>query len=139
MKNLIVGVILGWTAMYPMQAQTPEKEREVKQSEIMFEKETHDFGSIPQGVPATYTFVVKNTGKAPLILTNAAASCGCTKPEYTAEPIPPGKKGFIKVTYNAASTGEFSKTVTVTSNAVRSTVVLYIRGSVNAAGTAGTE
>lgn len=100
-------------------------------AEIEFEKETHDFGTIPQGTPASYTFVVKNTGKTPLIITNVAASCGCTTPEWTREPINPGGKGFVKATYNAASAGAFTKTATVTSNASKkSTVVLYLKGEV---------
>ena len=75
----------------------------------------------------------KNTGKEPLIITNAAASCGCTTPEWTKEPILPGKKGFVKATYNAASMGSFNKAVNVSSNAKKANVTLYIKGEVKAA------
>lgn len=94
---------------------------------------THDFGVIPQGTPASYTFVIKNTGKAPLVLTSVQPSCGCTSPEWPKEPIKPGGSGNIKVTYNAAGTGTFTKNVTVTSNAAATPqIMLYIKGEVKA-------
>lgn len=94
---------------------------------------THEFGSIPQGIPVTYSFTFTNTGKNPLILSAVTPSCGCTSPEWTKEPIAPGKSGVIKVTYNAQAMGSFTKTVTITSNAADSPAVLYIRGEVKAA------
>lgn len=109
---------------------TPISQENPNQADISFEKETHDFGNIPQGVPATYTYVFKNTGKEPLIITNAAAGCGCTTPEWTKEPIKPGQKGYVKATYNAASPGPFNKTVTVMSNGKKSNVILYLKGDV---------
>jgi hypothetical protein len=102
----------------------------VEKAEFKFEKETHDFGNIPQGTPATYTFTFENTGKTPLIITNASASCGCTTPDWSKEPIKPGKKGFVKATYNAAAPGPFTKSVTVMSNATNSTIILYLKGDV---------
>jgi archaellum component FlaG (FlaF/FlaG flagellin family) len=87
-------------------------------------------GDIPQGTPATYTFTFENTGKTPLIITNASASCGCTTPDWSKEPIKPGKKGFVKATYNAAAPGPFTKSVTVMSNATNSTIILYLKGDV---------
>jgi len=113
-------------------AETPASVETPNQADITFEKETHDFGTIPQGVPASYTFVFKNTGKEPLIITNAAAGCGCTTPEWTKEPIKPGQKGFVKATFNAASPGPFNKAVTVQSNGKKSSVVLTIKGDVKA-------
>lgn len=61
-----------------------------------------DFGKVPANIPVTGTFVVKNVGKTPLIIENASASCGCTTPEWSKEPIMPGKEGYVKATYNAA-------------------------------------
>lgn len=134
MKKLIITALVAVGAAFAANAQTvaPQKPVDKKAPEITFEKETHDFGSIPQGVPATYTFIVTNTGKSPLIITNAAASCGCTTPEWTKEAIAPGKKGFIKATYNAASPGAFMKTVNVTSNGTREMVTLTLKGDVKA-------
>lgn len=139
MKKLIItafvaisGVLVAQAQTAPAATATPATENK-NQAEIVFDKETHDFGIIPQNVPASYTFTFKNTGKEPLIVTNAAASCGCTTPEWTKEPIMPGKKGFVKATYNAATVGVFNKAVTVMSNAKKSQITLYIKGDVKVA------
>ena len=128
--------MIAFGGLLTVSAQAPDVQpgaTDGKVAEIKFDKETHDFGNIPQGVPATYEFVFKNTGKTPLIVTNAAASCGCTTPEWTKEPIKPGKTGMVKATFNAASPGPFTKSVTVVSNAKNSTVILYLKGDVKPA------
>ena len=139
MKKLIItaAVAVATLVSFNAKAQTsttpgtvPAAVENPNQADITFEKETHEFGSIPQGVPASYTFVFKNSGKEPLIITNAAAGCGCTTPEWTKEPIKAGGKGYVKATYNAASPGSFNKTVTVMSNGKKSNVILYIKGDV---------
>lgn len=98
---------------------------------MKFKEEIHDFGTVPQGKPVTTEFSFKNTGKEPITLNNVHASCGCTTPEWTKEPILPGKSGTVKATYNAAAAAPFSKTITVTSNV--GTKVLTIKGVVEAA------
>lgn len=133
MKKFILTAMIAFGGLLTASAQNSDVQPDGKVAEIKFDKETHDFGSIPQGVPATYEFVFKNTGKTPLIVTNAAASCGCTTPEWTKEPIKPGKTGTVKATYNAASPGPFTKSVTVVSNAKNSTVILYLKGDVKPA------
>ena len=95
-----------------------------------FAKETHDFGKIEQGKPATFTFEFKNTGSEPVIISDASASCGCTKPSWSKDPIMPGKTGSVSATYNAAAGGPFNKSVTVMSNAETPSVVLYLKGEV---------
>ena len=95
-----------------------------------WDSEAFDFGKIKQGVPVTHEFKFTNTGKVALLITNAQASCGCTTPDWTKEPVPPGKHGFIKATYNAGGAGAFDKTVTITSNAEGGPVVLRIKGEV---------
>ncbi|MDE3211802.1 MAG: DUF1573 domain-containing protein [Bacteroidota bacterium] len=75
--------------------------------------ETYDFGKIKQYVPATATFIVTNIGKDDLLIDQAMPSCGCTISDYTKAPIPPGKTGYIKATYNAATLGHIEKTLTV--------------------------
>lgn len=97
---------------------------------VKFTKETHDFGKVEQGKPVTYVFTFKNTGTDPVIISDAQASCGCTKPSWTKEPVMPGKTGSVSATYNAAAMGGFNKSVTVTSNAETPTVVLYLKGEV---------
>ena len=91
---------------------------------------THDFGTIPQGTPVTYNFNFKNTGKSPLVLSSVVGSCGCTTPEWPKEPVKPGATATIKVTYNAAAAGTFTKNVTITSNAATPQTILYIKGEV---------
>lgn len=99
---------------------------------ITFDKTTHDFGKINEvDGRVTTVFEFKNEGMTPLVLSNVRASCGCTTPKWTHEPIEPGKKGEITVTYNPAGRpGRFQKTVTVTSNASTATMKLYIKGEV---------
>lgn len=97
---------------------------------MKFAKETHDFGKIEQGKPVTHVFEFKNTGADPVVINDAQASCGCTKPNWTREPIMPGKTGTVSATFNAAAAGQFTKTVTVTSNAEAGQTVLYLKGEV---------
>lgn len=102
------------------------------QGVLKFNTEAHDFGTLNEGPIATYSFEVTNTGNAPVVISNAMASCGCTTPEWKKDPIMPGAKSVIKVGYNTAGRpGNFTKTITVTSNAENATVVLTIKGKVN--------
>lgn len=85
--------------------------------EVLGLKETgFDFGKIPQGRPVTHVFEFSNNGKEPLKLDNVQASCGCTTPEWSKEPVEPGAGASIKVGYNAAAEGPFTKTVTISYN-----------------------
>lgn len=103
------------------------------QGVLKFNKEVHDFGKVSEGPLATYSFEVTNTGTAPVVISNAAASCGCTTPEWSKDPIMPGAKSVIKVGYNTSGRpGAFTKTITVTSNAENATVILTIKGEVTA-------
>lgn len=95
-----------------------------------WESPVHDFGKIKQGVPVSHEFTFTNTGKTPLVITNVQASCGCTTPAWTKDPIPPGGTGFIKATYNAAAMGGFNKTVTVMANVENGFKQLSIKGEV---------
>ena len=107
-------------------------------AQISFEKETHDYGTIKNGANGTCTFEFKNTGNAPLILSNAKGSCGCTVPTWPKEPIAPGATGTIKVKYDTKRPGPINKSVTITSNAVNaSTKVLRIKGEVGQAPKSG--
>ena len=99
---------------------------------VTFNKTTHDFGKINEAVGrVTTVFEFKNEGMVPLVLTNVKASCGCTTPKWTREPVEPGSTGQITVTYNPnGRPGRFQKTVTVTSNDTEPTLRLYIKGEV---------
>lgn len=97
---------------------------------LKFKEETHKFGKVPQGVPVTNEFVFTNTGSDPVIISNVSASCGCTTPTWTKDPVLPGKTGSIKATFNAATPGLFNKSVTVSSNTEGGSVILYLNGEV---------
>ena len=101
-----------------------------KKAEFKFEKETHDFGKIPQGKPVSVEFKFTNTGDEPLIITNIESVCGCTVPKYTNTPVLKGQSGTISVTYNAAALAPFSKGLTIRSNAKTPIKVIYIKGEV---------
>ncbi len=99
--------------------------------QIQFEKESHDYGTIENGANGDCVFTFKNTGNAPLILENVKGSCSCTVPNWTTEPILPGKTGQITVHYATTNTGSINKSVTITSNAVNESVkVVRIKGNV---------
>jgi hypothetical protein len=108
---------------------------QVKEQLAVFEwaSTNFDFGKIKQGVPVTHEFKFTNKGKAPLIITNVQASCGCTSPGWTREAVPPGGEGYVKATFNAANPGIFNKTVTVTANIESGFVTLSFKGEVEAA------
>ncbi|MDB5198293.1 MAG: hypothetical protein JWO92_256 [Chitinophagaceae bacterium] len=94
----------------------------------------YDFGKVTDGEKVEYSFRFKNTGKYPLIVSNATASCGCTVPEKPEEPIKPGETGFIKVVFNSQGrVGEAHKEVTVTSNAHPAFPILELKGQVTEA------
>lgn len=102
-----------------------------KQAEISFQAVSHDFGTIIEGTQATVEFEFTNNGNAPLVLSSVSASCGCTTPEWTKEPIMPGQTGIIKAIYNSTGRpGSFTKSITVNSNAKNGTMVLTIKGTV---------
>lgn len=89
----------------------------------------YDFAKIPQGKPVYHIFQIINTGTEPLKLDNVQASCGCTTPEWSKDPIAPGATAEIKVGYNAATEGPFTKPITITYNTTF-TKQLLIKGTV---------
>lgn len=96
-----------------------------------FESEEHDFGIIEEGTVVTHEFVFTNSGKAPLVITNAQGSCGCTVPEYPRDPVMPGQKGVIKVSFDSSNrAGRQDKTVTLTANTIPNTKILKITSEV---------
>jgi hypothetical protein len=121
MKNLFVAFLLAFSVVIAN-----------AQPKIQFKKTEHDYGQIKEdGGEAVTVFEFTNSGNAPLILSNVSASCGCTTPGWTREPVAPGKSGQIKVAYNPKGRpGSFRKTVTVNSNAAEPTVMLSISGNV---------
>lgn len=99
---------------------------------MAFKTDSHDFGTVDEGSPAEFVFQVKNTGKEPLVIQRVQPSCGCTTPDWTKDPIAPGKTGMVKASYGTQGRpGHFDKTLTVVSNA--GTKVLSIKGDVTKA------
>ena len=121
MKKLLTALLI--IAAMPVLAQTATPPAEFKEVK-------HSFGKIDQGKPVTTQFTFTNTSDKPIVIEAATAGCGCTKPEYPEEPILKGKTGVIKVTYNAANMGAFTKTVTVKFANVADPVLLTIEGEV---------
>ncbi len=101
-------------------------------AEVTFSKTNHDFGAIQEAKgPVSCTFEFTNTGDKPLLIINASASCGCTRPEFPTKPIKPGKKGKIKVTFSPIGrAGAFKKTIKVKTNSKERVSTLHIEGTV---------
>lgn len=101
---------------------------------LSFEKPGYDFGKIKEGEKVHYNFKFKNTGKSPLIITNATATCGCTIPEPPKDPIQPGAEGVIKVVFDSTGkSGMQDKVITVTSNGNPSVSDVHLVGVVTPA------
>ena len=98
--------------------------------QIVFETEVMDYGKVEYNGDGVRVFKFKNSGKEPLIITNAQGSCGCTVPTWPKEPIMPGKSGEISVKYATNRVGSFTKTVTISSNASTPSKRLTIKGEV---------
>ena len=103
-----------------------------KYAEATFDTKSHDFGTIQEAKgPVSCDFEFTNTGDKPLLIIDAAASCGCTRPEYPSKPIKPGKKGKIKVTFSPIGRpGAFKKSVKIKTNGRERTTTLRIEGTV---------
>jgi len=103
---------------------------------IQFDQDTYDWGKVMDGEKVTHVFKFKNTGKEPLIISNAKGSCGCTVPEWPKDAIAPGKSGEIKVVFDSKGKGavggkEDSKRVTITANTEPVDTYLTIKGKID--------
>ena len=125
----IVGITVLFAAFSCSQS-SPEASLKTNGAAIEFEETEHDYGTIPYKGDGAYSFVFKNTGKEPLLLKNFRSSCGCTVPEWPKEPIKKGEKGIIKVVYKTSITGNFTKSISVFSNATNTPIILVIKGKV---------
>ncbi len=137
MKKLILISIVAVFAAFIAKAQENQTKPQVNPNapEMKFEKTTNDYGQIKKTTTnddpiGNCEFKFINTGKEPLIIQSATASCGCTVPSWPKEPILPGKTGTIKVHYATTRVGAINKQITVKSNAKNSPLVLTITGTV---------
>jgi hypothetical protein len=108
------------------------KAEEMAKTTASWSEEEFDWGKAKEGDKVTHKFTLTNTGTEDLVLTRVKASCGCTTPSWSQEPIPPGKEGFIDVEFNSAGKkGMQNKTITVTGNfADQINKVLRIKGEI---------
>lgn len=128
MKKLLLMTLMLIAGMTATMAQKP--------AEIKFDKLIHNFGTFSEKDPVvSCTFVFTNVGEQDLVINQAMASCGCTVPEYTKQPVKPGESGEIKVTYNGTGKfpGHFKKSITVRTNGAVEMTRLYIEGDMEAA------
>jgi hypothetical protein len=134
MKKILLSIGLAALTIFSVQAQDSKTDNAVisnpNAAVITFETDVVDYGTIEQGAEGMREFKFKNTGKEPLIISNAAGSCGCTVPTWPKEPIKPGESSTIKVKYDTKRLGAINKSVTITSNATEATKVLRIKGEV---------
>lgn len=127
MKKIII-LALGLLLLIPA-GMTAKK----KQAVAQFAETTYNFGTIPEnGGPVTHEFTFTNSGDGNLVIIDARADCGCTKPEFPAKPIAPGGHGKIKVTFNPKyQPAQFNKVITVQTNGKQKKVRLKISGNID--------
>lgn len=100
-------------------------------AKITFTDDSFDFGEISEGEKVNHEFEFINSGKVPLLISNATSTCGCTVPKWPKEPIAPGKKGKIKVAFNSDNKpGNQQKPINITANTFPSNTTIYIKGNV---------
>ena len=122
MKNLITILFVG---LISLGAYAQEKV-----AKIEFKTDVIDYGTIEKGANGVRVFEFTNTGDAPLIISSAKSTCGCTVPKWSKEPILPGETGKIEVKYDTNRVNPIRKTITIISNAETPTVALKIKGQV---------
>ncbi len=127
---LLLTLVLSTSFIAAQNSTNEEKDQKAPKAEFISGE--HNFGKIKSSDGAvTCEFTFKNVGDAPLIIQRVSASCGCTSPSYTAEPVLPGKEGQITVKYSAVNNpGAFDKKLTVFTNAPSEVYILTIKGEV---------
>lgn len=130
MKRLVWFICFGLLFTVAAQAQEQQGE-DAKGPKIEFAESTHNFGDITQGDKVTHVFAFSNTGTEPLVLSRVMTTCGCTAPSWPKEPIAPGEKGEITISFNSAGKmGMQNKVITVVSNATNSTERISITANI---------
>jgi hypothetical protein len=140
MKSILfaLGLTIAATGAVSAQGkQTPKAEQvtpatTLTADNLQFVSDSHDFGIVQEGGAADYVFQFKNTGKEPIVISKVQPSCGCTVPDWSKDPILPGKTGFVKASYGTQGRpGHFEKSMTVFSNA--GTKMVSFKGTVEKA------
>ncbi|WP_299117509.1 DUF1573 domain-containing protein [uncultured Winogradskyella sp.] len=123
--SFLVLLVVGLLSMAPT-----KNSNEFAYAAIAFESEIIDYGTVFQNENGEKIFKFKNTGDAPLIISKVKTSCGCTVPKYSKEAIAPGESGELTIQYDTKKLGNFTKTITVMSNAKNGNKILKIKGNV---------
>ena len=117
------------------QPTTPTVDPNQPKTTMSFGKTNYDFGTITEGEKVKHTFKFRNTGKEPLVISNAQGSCGCTVPKWPREPIAPGASSEITVEFNSdKKTGKRDQQVTITANTNPPTTIVRLTGEVTPKG-----
>ncbi|MDR2065963.1 MAG: DUF1573 domain-containing protein [Prevotellaceae bacterium] len=125
MKNLLKTILLVTVLSFAFTTSNAQT------GKMVFDNPSHSFGNVSdKGGSVTNRFIFTNQGDAPVTIQNVKASCGCTTPAWTKEPVAPGEQGFIDATYRPSGSGNFTKTLTVTNNGEPQTIMLTISGTV---------
>ena len=140
---LIVPILAGIFLMASMPVSAQKKavkkaeavllDDKVVEETVVVDKTEHDFGTVKKdGGTVDAVFTVKNNTKAPVLISSVRPSCGCTAPDWTKEPIEPGKTGTVTATYSPSGTGPFTKSVSIiiTEGDKTETIVVRIKGTV---------
>lgn len=93
-------------------------------------KEIVDLGDVPQNIPASGVFTIKNTGKHELVISSVTPDCHCTVADWDRKPVPPGQETYIKTSYDSKAPGVFQKLIKVEANVEDAPIVLVLRGNV---------
>ena len=103
-----------------------------KYAKYVLEEKEYDFGVMNEnGGLLVHDFPIKNTGNIPLIIKDVQPECGCTRTEWTMQPIAPGAVGNIKAVYNPMGRpGGFRKAITIFTNAEREDVQIFVKGTI---------
>lgn len=98
---------------------------------LTVENATHDFGAVPAGVVVEHAYTITNTGRGPLLITDARSSCGCTVADYPQTPLAPAERARVTVRFDTANrSGRQSKTVKLYANTLPSESLLYLTGTI---------
>jgi hypothetical protein len=135
MKKVILPLAIALISVIGMHAQTTPAAAipapNPNGPSFKFEAEEFDFKKLEQGKSVSHDFKFKNVGKEPLLITDATATCGCTKPTFAKDPVKPGGTGVISVTFNSTGKmGAQDKQITITSNAKEGVKIIHLKGDV---------
>lgn len=129
MKKITILLVVIAVSILGLSAQNANK-KEKTTAKIIFEETIHDYGEIELNSDGVCEFKFTNEGSKALILTNVRSSCGCTVPNWPKDPLNKDNEAVIKVKYNTARLGSFSKSITVYSNGSKQPIILRIKGNV---------